>query len=335
MTAAIESFGTTPDGEEVALVTLRGGPATARVMTWGASLQDFRLDGVAHALVLGSPDFAAYLGPLRYYGATCGRVVNRIEGARTTLDGVELLLEGWEDGAPILHAGSQGASDRNWTLEEAEDSRARFSLTMPDGQGGFPGTLHLSLVYALDEDGALRIEITGQTDAPTFCNIAHHSYWNLDGAPDISDHRLWIAAETYLPTSPVNIPTGERAPVAGTGFDFRTPAPLPPISNQLIDHNFCIDDWDGTLRPVGRLEAGGLALEVETTEPGLQVFDGVILDSGPFATHSGRPYGRHAGLALEPQHWPDAPNKPDFPSIVLRPGETYRQTSLFRPVRQP
>jgi aldose 1-epimerase len=195
-----------------------------------------------------------------------------------------------------------------------------MSLTMPDGGGGFPGTLSLSVEYRLEEDGALSVEIEATSDGPTFCNPAQHSYWNLSGEADLSHHKLTVHAERYLEVDARKIPLGGPRPVAGTPFDYRKAASLPGEEGPPLDHNFCLRDEPGELRVI-------------TTEPGLQVYDGQHIDSGQHLGHSGTPYGARAGIALEPQRWPDAPNHPDYPSILLRPGETYRQLSRFHAKR--
>lgn len=328
----VRTFGTTPGGEDVAIVQIRNGGAAANLMTWGASLQDFRLGGVDNALVLGSPDLAPYFGTMRYFGAMVGRVANRIAGGRAMLNGLRLSLDRNENGVTTLHGGQTGTGVVNWRLDRQDETSCRFALDLADGQDGFPGRLALHVTYALEDDGALRIDAEGRSDAPTYCNLAHHSYWNLDGSPDISGHRMVVDAERYLPVDDQLIPTGERAPVDGTRFDFRGPRPVWKAGDALLDHNFCLDH-PGGLAKACTLRTPSVQLDVETTEPGLQVYEGAALDTAPARGHGGSPYGARAGVALEPQGWPDAPNRPDFPSVLLLPGDTYRQTTRFRPSR--
>jgi aldose 1-epimerase len=328
-----QPFGVAPDGSVVEPVVLERGGSKASLITWGASLQDFRLSGVSHSLVLGSPRFEPYLDLMNHFGAIAGRVANRIAGGRAELDGRVIELERNEGGETCLHGGSGGSGVSNWNLEGHDASRCRMSLRMPDGGGGFPGALNLGVEYRLEEDGALSVEIEAASDAPTFCNPAQHSYWNLSGEADLSHHKLTVHAERYLEVDARKIPLGEPRPVAGTPFDYRKAASLPGEEGPPLDHNFCLRDEPGELRRAAVLEAGGIELRVFTTEPGLQVYDGLHIDSGQHLGHSGTPYGARAGIALEPQRWPDAPNHPGYPSILLRPGETYRQLSRFHAKR--
>ena len=327
-------FGVAPDGSSVHLTALENGGVTASFITWGASLQDLRISGVAHSLVLGSPIFEPYLTVMKHFGAIAGRVANRIADGRAELDGKTLELDRNENGQTTLHGGSLGSSVSNWSLDGFNGSSCRMSLRMQDGAAGFPGYLDLTVVYRLDDEGALIMEIEGVTDAPTFCNAAHHSYWNLSGGRDFSGHRLTVHAERYLDINSRKIPTGAPRPVEGTRFDFRAPRAVIGEGQEPLDHNFCLHDAPGELCEAAVLEAGHLQLRLSTTEPGLQVYDGKNIDTEPFEGHGGAPYGLFAGLALEPQRWPDAPNHPGYPSIVLRPGETYGQVSKFHLMRR-
>lgn len=308
------AFGTAPDGSPVHRAVIERGGSRVALLTWGATVQGFHVDSVPHSLVLGADSVEPYFTGLRHYGAVAGRVANRIGGGRAPLAGRELSLDLNErTGRNTLHGGFQGSSVTNWTLDGADAASCRMSLRMPDGQGGFPGTLDLTATYALDGTGTLVMVLEGRTDAPTFCNLANHAYWTMDGSGDLSNHVFQVNADTYLPVDAHLIPLGDPAPVADTRFDFREARALRRAGDGTIDHNFC-------LNPGGiacTLRAGGLALEIGTTEPGLQVYD-----------------GKGAGLALEPQRWPDAPNHPDYPSIVLMPGETYRQETRFRVTRE-
>lgn len=310
--------------------TLTGGGLRAEVLTLGATLQDLRLEGVAHPLVLGSPDPAAYLGPLRYFGAVVGRFANRIGGARFALDGTEYRLSANQDGRHLLHGGETGTDALIWDVLAQAGDRARLGLVLPDGHMGFPGTLRIACEIALPGAGRLALDLSATTDAPTLCNLAHHGYFNLDGGASILDHRLSVAAEHYLPVDHDLIPTGEVAPVADTRFDYRRARPVGDASGQGLDHNFCTARGWGRLRAVARLEGpeSGVSLEVWTDAPGLQVYDGAHIDG--LKGLDGRVYGRHAGIALETQGWPDAPNRPGFPPAILRPGQTYRHRVEYR-----
>ncbi|MEQ8346354.1 MAG: aldose epimerase family protein [Sneathiellaceae bacterium] len=324
--AQVEPFGTMPDGTAVERIALRGGGLTAAVLTYGATVQDLRLDGIGHPLVLGASSLAPYLGGLRYFGAIVGRYANRIAGGRFAIDGRSFQADRNFLGRHCLHGGSLGTAEQVWRVTGLRDDSVDLALEMPDGQMGFPGTLRAEVSYTLTADDALQVALHAETDAPTPCSLSHHSFFNLDDAPDITGHRLRIDAGRYLPVDADLIPTGEIAPVAGGAFDFSS---LRPIGDHGYDHNFCLSDRSCEIRPVAWLAglSGGLTMRVETTAPGLQFYDGGYLADLP--GFDGRTYGRHAGLALEAQEWPDAPNRPAFPPAILRPGETFLQRTRY------
>lgn len=315
---------TLPDGREVQRLTLRGGGLSATVLTLGAIVQDLRLDGIDHPLVLGAPDAASYLGPTRYFGAIVGRLANRIGNARFTLDGRDYQTDPNFRDRHTLHGGSDGVDVHVWRIEARTPSSVTLSLSLPDGHMGFPGTIALTTRIAL-EDGALNFVLGATADAPTPCSLTHHGYFNLDGSGDVRNHSVHIDADHMLPTTDDLIPTGEVAPVAGTRFDFRQPRPLGP---EPCDRCFCLSDGPRPLRPVAWITGeSGLALRVETTACGLQFYNGAYLRDVPGL--DGRIYGPQAGLALEAQAWPDAPNQPNFPSAILRPGEAWSETTRY------
>ena len=318
-----EPFGTLADGRSVERITLRGGGLTARFLTWGAVLQDLRLDGHAPPLVLGLETLADYLAHSRHFGATVGRCANRIAGGRCRIDGQPVRLDLNEKGRHHLHGGGENAGRLPWRVAALAPEAVTFTLTLPDGHMGYPGTLRLRARFALPGEGTLDIHYSAETDAPTLCNLAHHSYFALDGQGDVREHTLCIAADRYLPVDDDKIPAGGSAPVAGTMFDFRKPR---VIGAGGIDHNFCLATERGPLRPVARLRsaASGVTLALHSTEPGLQVYDAHAL-AVPVDGIEGQALGPFAGLALEPQLWPDSPNRPDFPQAVLRPGARYAQ----------
>lgn len=334
----MSGFGHLPTGEAVERITISAQGLTARFLTLGAILQDLRLDGLRHPLVLGFDTLAGYLAhPDLYLGAMVGRYANRIGGARAVIGGRPVGLDANFRGRHLLHGGAGGSSRRIWRILAVAEDRVSFTDRLPDGHMGFPGNLEVEVGFRIAPGPVLHIDVRATSDAETLCNFAHHSYFNLSGRPTIAGHRLRVAADSYLPVDEDLIPTGECRPVEGTAFDLRqgvTLIPEMPIPEMPIpdgpaggfDHNFCLSDDRRPIRPVAWLTApeGGLSLVVATTEPGLQVYDGAMIAAG-MPGLDGRPLAPHAGLALEPQLWPDAPNHPGFPPARLRPGEVYEQ----------
>ena len=321
----IEPFGTTAAGQPVQRLTLRAGDLTLRLLTLGGIVQDVRLAGTPFSLTLGSDRLAAYDGPFGYCGALVGPVANRIAGAGMRIAGRDLTLIANENGRNTLHGGPLGLHARVWTLDAIGDDHARLSLALPDGAEGYPGARRLRAEYRLTAPARLDLIIEADTDTPTPINIANHSYWCL-GPAGLAGHRLEIAADRYTPVDADLIPTGATPAVDGTAFDFRQPRAIGPETEARYDHNFCLAPARRGLSFAARLTGPtGLALTLETTEPGLQVYDAARLSTAPFPAHSGAPAGAFAGVALEAQAWPDAPHHPAFPPILLDPGETYRQ----------
>ena len=320
------TFDTTPSGGDVRATTIGAGDLAATILTHGARLQDLRLAGVDFPLVLGASELAPYLGPMGYSGAMVGRFANRIAEGRYQLDGQSHRTDPNAAGGHTLHGGADAAEQQVWRIEERGVDTIVLSLTMPGGQNGFPGTLDVRVTYRIEAPARLVIETEATTDAPTPCSFANHAYFRL--APgDARNHRLQVSADRYCPVTESLIPTTDApAPVDGTPFDFRTAR---TIGQHGYDHNFCVSDDRIELREVARLIApeGGLMMTVETTEPGIQVYDGG--NTAEMVDHEGRPLAANAGIALETQIWPDAPNRPDFPNAILRPGETYRHVVAY------
>ena len=327
------NFGTLPDGDAVTSVRISAGQLCATILSWGATLQDLRFDPAHNRsdipLVLGFDSMDNYLVHGLFHGATVGRVINRIGGASAMIDGNLYRLDSNSDGGHTLHGGNEGFGVRNWRLVDVGPSHASFGLTDPHGHMGFPGTVSATCTYSVLErrnNAVLRVELAATTDAPTLVNFGHHSYFCLDDSGDIRKHHLKIDADRYLPCDETALPTGDVAMVDGTKFDFRTSRPV--AGN--FDHNFCLADRRRDLVPVAQLSAprSGLSMQVSTTEPGLQLYTGHGL-SGGGSSHGGHGNGPFAGICLEPQSWPDAPNNASFPSIDLAPGERYEQVSEF------
>lgn len=328
MAPTIRQFGMLADGRAVAAVHLEAGDLRAVLLTYGATLQDLRLAGVPWPLTVGSESLAAYLGPLRYAGAIVGPMANRLSGAEAIIDGQVLRLEA-NEGTTCLHGGPTGISQSLWRIEAAGEDHASLVLDLPDGLGGFPGRRRLHAAWRIDPPSTLALDLTATTDAPTLMSLAQHSYWNLDGTRDIGGHRLRVAADRFTPVDGNGLPTGAVMPVDGTVFDLRDGRLL--AAAPVYDQNLCLADRRGDLRDVAWLEGrSGVRMTLATTEPGLQVYDGRSLDSGGFAGLDGRVVGAFAGVALEPQIWPDAPRHPGFPAALLRPSGTYRQQLRLR-----
>lgn len=327
----VECFGTLPDGQKVTRVTLRGGELTARFLSWGAVLQDLRLAGHEPALVLGFEELEPYLAHSPYFGATAGRCANRIHGGRFSLDGQNYETDRNALGRHTLHGGHIGTGRRNWTLEAFGPSSAQFMIKLTDGEMGFPGAMTVRATFSLLDGGTLDIQYYACTNRPTLCNLAHHSYFVLDGTGNILNHRLCVSADSFLPTDADFVPTGEVRPVADSDYDFRWGIPIgDALNGGPIDCNFCLAGDRTAIREIGWLEspASGIRMTLRSTEPGLQVYDAGRIEV-PAPGLDGRPILRHAGIALEPQVWPDAIHHPDWPQAILRPGEQYAQHTQF------
>ncbi len=316
----ISRFGQTSAGRNVERIVLTGGGLTAAFLTRGATLQGLWLDGVPHSLTLGLDSVAAYEASAAYPGVIAGPVANRISGAKAVVAGKPCRFEVNEGVDTILHSGPSGVHARVWTLAELLSDTVTFTLDLADGEGGLPGARRLGARYSLTGAGTLRLDLTAMTTAPTLMNMANHSYWNLDGSKQWLGHRLQVMADHWLPLDDRLIPTGEVRAVSGD-MDFRHPRLLRAGAPGL-DANFCVTRARRAATTVAILTGlGGVSMTLSSTEPGLQVYDG----RGPIM-----PGGSgYQGLALEPQGWPDAPNQPGFPSILLEPGTTYAQTSIW------
>jgi aldose 1-epimerase len=368
LTIAKSSFGHLPDGgQAVDKYTLsnKHGMSVA-ILTYGGIIQSLTVpdrNGNGANVTLGFADIAgytsdAYLKSNPYFGAIIGRYGNRIGGAKFTLDGTTYTLDK-NNGPNHLHGGFKGFDKFVWNAEEVDGTDTvglRLSRLSKEGEGcipnpptnpcttGYPGNLKVSVLFTLDNANRLRFDYKATTDKKTVVNLTNHSYWNLagEGSGTIYDHQLQIDASHYTPVDSTLIPTGEIAPVADTPFDFRDfhaiGERIRDNDPQLVigkgyDHNFVLDRASGDtgLQEAARLRdpSSGRELTISTTEPGLQFYSGNFLDGTLYGT-SGHQYRQGDGLALETQHFPDSPNKPDFPSTVLRPNETYTTSTVYQ-----
>ncbi len=342
-----ERFGTTADGLPVDRYTLRNGRGmTVRLLTYGAAVSELFVpdrEGRAADVVLGFEQLASSEDAAQtpYFGATVGRVAFRITGGQFALDGKPYRLT-LNVPPHHLHGGVRGFSRAVWNAEAtaAADSPAvRFSLVSPDGDQGYPGQLKASVLYTLTQQNELRIDYSATAGQPTPVNLTHHSYFNLAGAGsgDILGHTLQLAASHYTPLDEKKIPTGKVVPVDGTPFDFRQTT---RIGDRLKTHaevadgydlSYPLDHVDGSLRHAATLSepSSGRGLEVWSTQPAIVLSTGNYLD-GTVRGKAGAIYRQHAGVCLETAHLPDSVNQPSFPSIILRPSQTYRHTCVYR-----
>lgn len=324
-----------PGGEALAPVAFTAHGMAAEALAQGATLSDLLVPagGGLRRVVLGFADRRHYRPNPAHVGATAGRYANRIGGARFTLDGQTHALPVNDGGRNTLHGGPQGFGQQPWQLAARSTGAVTFRRLSPAGEAGFPGALTATCTYALPEPGVLRVTLTATADAPTVVNLAHHSYFTLLPGSSVRGYDLQVRAARFTPVDDALIPTGEIAPVAGTPFDFRTFRRLDHWGDGTFayDINFVLDRAGPGLAHAAtvRSAAAGLALEVWTTEPGLQVYDAKYLGPEPVCRDGFRPFP-HAAICLEAQRFPDSPNKPGFPSAVLRPGAEYRQVTEYR-----
>ncbi len=336
-------YGALADGREVHLFTLTN-PSGMRVRltNYGAicvSVEVPDKDGNLGDVTLGYDTLKGWLGNTSYFGATVGRYANRIAKAEFELDGKTYRLAA-NNGENHLHGGIKGFDKRLWKgeiVQAADSAGVRFTRTSPDGEEGYPGNLQVAVLYTLTTANELKIEFTATTDKPTICNLAHHTYWNLRGPEngDVLGHVLMIRADRYTPVNEQLIPTGELAPVEGTPFDFRQPKPIGRDIAKVpggYDHNFVLNDYaPGKVRLAVRVTepTTGRVMEIYTDQPGVQFYSGNFLD-GSITGKKGVKYQKHYGFCLETQHYPDSPHHPEWPSVVLRPGQTYRHVMICK-----
>jgi aldose 1-epimerase len=336
-------FGQIPGGAAIESYTLTNAQgASAKLITYGATLTELHVpdrQGNMGDVVLGFADLQGYLGQHPYFGGTIGRYANRIAKGKFTLDGKEYQLA--INNAPnSLHGGQIGFNRRVWTAEpvEAKSGAAiRFRYLSKDGEENYPGNVNVSVTYTLTDTNELKIEYAATTDKDTVINLTNHSYFNLAGAGsgDILKHVLYLNADRYTPVDSTLIPTGEINSVEGTPLDFRKPTEIGARIGQIpeiggYDHNFALNGTAGTLRlAAGVTEpSSGRQMEVWTTEPGIQFYTSIHLDGS--IKGIGGAYQKFGALCLETQHYPDSPNRPNFPSTVLKPGARFHSQTIYK-----
>lgn len=338
------TWGVMPDGTVIKLYTLtnRGG-MIAKISSYGAILTELRVPdrkGKLANVVLGFDAFDPYLKDHPHFGATTGRVANRIAKGKFTLDGKDYTLA-INNGPNHLHGGLKGFDKVVWLADEMvpRDHEITIGCTYlsRDGEEGYPGNLSVTVTYSLTDDNELRIDYRAITDKATPVNLTNHSYFNLAGSGDVLGHQVWINADRYTPGDDTLIPTGEIASVHGTPLDFTKPMPIGARIQQLkpnpggYDHNFVLNGDGKSLALAARVHEPntGRVMEVCTSEPGMQLYTGNFLD-GKLTGHDGMVYRRHSGFCLETQHFPDSVHHPHFPSVILRPGQTFQSTTVFK-----
>ncbi len=335
-------YGKMPDGRQVDLFTLTNAHGMrVRLINYGAitvSVEVPDRQGNLADVTLGYDTLEGWLANAPHFGATIGRYANRIAKGKFALDGNAYTLA-TNNGPNHLHGGIKGFDKALWDAEPVQTPSSvavKFTYRSKDGEEGYPGNLDVTALYSLTDDSEFKAEFSATTDKPTVVNLAHHSYWNLAGpaSGDVLGHQLMLSADKYTPVDAGLIPTGELRPVEGTPMDFREPTAIGARIAQVeggYDHNFVLRGQEGRVTLAARAvePTTGRVLEIYTDQPGIQFYSGNFLD-GTVTGKGGVVYRRHFGFCLETQHYPDSPNHDDFPSVVLRPGETYKHTMIHK-----
>lgn len=342
-----EPFGTTPDGLPVEIYTLRNkNGIEARITNYGGILVSLKTpdkSGHLDDIVLGYDNLDGYIKRNPYFGSLVGRYGNRIAKGKFSLNGKTYTLATNNNGHNHLHGGLKGFDKVVWAAKAVETPGGpalQLNYLSKDGEEGYPGNLSVMAVYTLTQANALQLDFTATTDKDTICNLTHHSYFNFHGGDDVLDYIVQINAEKFTPIDAAMIPTGELRPVAGTPFDFRKPTRIGAHINSNdeqiqfargYDHNWVFDKAPGELGLVANVldKSSGRRMEVFTTEPGMQFYAGNFLD-GSITGKRGRKYHQRHAFCMEPQHFPDSPNRPNFPSVELKPGQVYKNTIIYK-----
>lgn len=343
LAASVESsvWGKTPAGEEVKLFTLKNASGMElKITNWGAYIVALKVadkKGQFADVALGFDTLEGYLGKNPFFGCIAGRYANRIGHAVFKLDGVEYKITA-NSGKHQLHGGAAGFDKKLWSAQEVPNGVA-LSYTSPDGEEGYPGTLKCTVTYTLTDDNGLQIGYQATTDKPTVLNLTNHAYFNLsgEGSGDILGHELTLPTDQITATDDDLIPTGEIVSIKGTPLDFTTPHTIgerigadfkPLIQGIGYDHNYVLSGSGMKLAATVKDPASGRVMTVRTTEPGVQLYTGNHLNGVP--GKGGHIYAKRHGFCLETQHYPDSPNHPSFPSVILRPGETFQSTTIYQ-----
>jgi len=341
MTQIAEQDWGTADGKSVKLFTLTNKKGTVvKVSNYGLIITEIHTtdrNGKLGNIVLGFDNLAQYQKGHPFFGAIAGRVANRIAKGKFTLEGKEYALA-VNNGPNHLHGGKKGFDKQVWEAKPlAEKNAIEFHYVSKDGEEGYPGNLDVTVTYTLTDDNELRIDYRAKTDKATPINLTNHSYFNLAGSGDTLGTEMFINADRYTAVDNTLIPTGELAPVKGTALEFTKPKPMADGIEELkkfpggYDHNFVLNSGGNKLGLAARAyePKNGRVLEVHTTEPGVQLYNGIGLD-GKLVGVGGVSYVKYGGFCLETQHFPDAINQPSFPSVVLKPGDTFKSTTIFK-----
>ncbi len=339
-----ELFGTLQNGENIYSYTLTNNNGmSATIINYGATVVKLKVpdkDGKIEDVILGYDSLSSYVKGASFFGGIVGRFGNRIAKGKFTLDGKEYQLT-INNGENSLHGGTIGFNKRVWEVKELNGPSLQLTYVSPDGEEGYPGKLTLTVTYSLTDKNGLKIDYKAITDKSTILNPTNHCYFNLSGSPEntILDEMLMINADKFTPVDSTLIPTGQLEDVTNTPMDFRTPTEIGDRINDNFqqlkfaggyDHNWVLNNYNGSVREAATLfdSTSGILLKVLTDQPGIQFYSGNFLN-GKDRGKDGIFYKFRTGLCLECQHFPDSPNEKDFPSVVLKPGETYTQTTIY------
>ena len=326
----MQVYGRMPNGDNVFQVTIESDDLKLKVLSLGAIIQDVRMRSVTHSLVLGYPRLEPYFINSGKLGAIVGRYANRIANGKAKIDGKIYSFNKNQNKTHTLHGGTDGSAARNWKIIEHDKSKVKLFDELPDGHMGFPGNLKVETTYKVNKS-TIDIFIEASTDKTTLCNFTNHSYFNLDGTKNIANHNLIVNCENVLPVDKNGIPLSKPVSAKELSLEFKNSRKLNDNGKPTeIDHNFCISNTRQNLSTNAILSTKNISLELLSTEPGLQIYTGKGLNSGNDKGWGGHSYKAFAGIALEPQIWPDSPNQVGFPNPYLSPNEKYKHHTKIK-----